>query len=173
MIFLGCKSNPKEEPDDPLNGIHQFEVVLSFSSLTGLDKESFLKTIVSSFEKIGNVRFSKKDICSIEGGLPVLLLSLEMADEHQGSISVFAEAEILINHCRIGSQIWKLDFNGKKDLILPEIEGDNVVFRRKQQYKENLTPILLQEKMIEQFAKSYWKTNSIRPTFYIHSNFLH
>jgi len=52
------------------------------------------------------------------------------------------------------------------------MQEDGIVFKKEQQYEEDLGLILLQEKMIEQFTKAYWATNSVRPTFYIHSDFL-
>lgn len=170
LLLFGCKSNQTRECTNPLKGINQFEVALIFFPISGLNEESLFRSVVSSFEKIGNVIISDDNIYNTQTSLPVLFLSFGIGgDEKMGSISISADTEILINRCRIGSEIWKLNFNGRATSAEPEMIGDAVGFKKIQRFPENINLLLNPEKMIEQFAKAYKEINTEKPTFYIYS----
>lgn len=172
IVLSGCRSNQKKATLNPLAGVDQFEVVLFFEFSKALDRDSFLKMVISSFEKFGNVHVSEQNVFSIKSTLPVLLLSCELGEENKSSIRIFAETEVLINRYRACSQIWELELNDHKNSFYPEIEDHKVVFKKIQNPIEEINPQQLPAKVIEQFAKAYRDSNSKRPTFYICSNFL-
>lgn len=170
LIFSGCKSNPSSET--PLTGIHQFKVVLFFSPYAkDLDRETFFKMAVASFQKAGDVRLINSDfLTSPAFSEPVLLLSYEGANA--GSINVFAETEILINKQRIGSRIWNVDFAGAYSPVSIEMQGDKLAFKGPREPRAEISPQEVIENLVSNFSKAYSNGNQERPSFDIFSNFI-
>ena len=172
VTLLGCQRDSAKKANSPISGMHEFKVTLLFLPSEDLDKESFFKTVVSSFEKIGNVQISDEEVYAVSNALPILMLSYGMKSGKRASLNVFAEVEILANRCRIGSQIWKKDFDFSDSLTVPVEEEGKIVFRE-QKATERLSSQQGIEKMIEEFATMYHEDNTIKPTFKINSKFVY
>lgn len=130
-----------------------------------------MKEVFSSFEKIGSVSISDKNILNVQDSWPVLVLSIE-EDEKRGSIRIYAETEILINHCRTGSEIWKKEFYDSESSSIPVLLEDGTVGFRKIEKSEEEKNLSFPARMIREFEQEYNKANSGRPVFHIHPNFL-
>ncbi len=149
-----------------LKGISEFDVVLMFFTENDETHQALWKETVSSLEKIGTVHISEKDINHAESSLPFLLLTIDGNDK-QGSIIIFAEAELLINRSRISTKIWELDLKDSEKSAEPFLTEEGTIGFRKVRIPEEGINQSLPERMLGRFVKEYKIGNSRRPVFHI------
>ncbi len=152
----------------PLTGISEFDVVMTI--FPEIDRDKHMKEIVSSFEKIGTVKFSEENLFTATECFPLLSFSID--DEKRGVIAVIAEVEVLINRCRIGTVIWRKDFYDTEGSSVPVFLEDGTVEFRKVEKSEEEKNLSFPARMIREFEQEYNQVNSGRPVFHIHPNFL-
>jgi hypothetical protein len=86
VCLVGCNpSGEKSNTVGALTGLQEFEIVPFFSPYDDLNKEQLLKALVSSLEKIGNVKTREQ---SSDSSTYVLV---SLASENSGSIQAFGD----------------------------------------------------------------------------------
>ena len=167
VSLVGCNpSAGKPNPVGALTGLEEFEIVPFFSPYDELNNEQLLKALVSSLEKIGNVKTREG---SIDSSTYVLV---SVVAEDAGSIQAFGDVEAKSNKFKTACAVWRADVSPENPLY-PEVENGKVLFKRSEfsrEEKNSSTEVV--EALIHKFAQEYNLDNSPgkrKPVFYLHT----